>query len=408
MAFVTESRSVENNSDVKCISATSRQRRRSLINAQALYLFYYMALGSYLPFINLYFERLGLTGIQIGTLAALPVLINSSTSLFWGGIADVKHWHRRILQIALLLSPLAVFFLAQVSTMALLTPIVVVYALFSSPIVPLLDSFALEAAIENRRTYGDLRLWGSVGWAISTVLIGWLIERLGIRWLFYGYISFIGFTLFASFFHPHRQNILKSSIWTGLKNLLAHKSFLLFLFSIFMLTVTTSGVLTFFSIYMDSIGAKEGLIGLGWALSAISEVPVMILSGKVISKIGSKGLLIIAFIMFAVRWMLFSFIHIPLLALIVQLLHGPSFASFLVGSITYIHERTPEGLNTTALSIFNAVTYGLGSMAGSFLGGVLFDQVGMDILFRVFSLIATGSLIFFLTGQRFSSKMINA
>ncbi len=360
-----------------------------------------------MPFISLYFARLGLTGVQIGTLAAFPVLINISTSLFWSGVADVLHWHRRILRIALFLSPVAIFFLSRVSSMALLIPIVIVYALFSSPIVPLLDSYALETATENRRTYGDLRLWGSVGWAISTVLIGWLIERSGIRWLFYGYISFMGFTLFASLFQPKRRKMLKTSIWIGLKELLGHKSFLLFLFSIFLLTITSSGVLTFFSIYMDSIGTKEGLIGLGWALSAISEIPVMILSGKVINKIGSKGLLVIAFILFAVRWMLFSFIHAPFLALVVQLLHGPSFASFLVGSVTYIHERTPEGLNTTALSIFNIVTYGLGTMVGSLLGGALLDQVGMDVLFRVFSLIAAVSFFFFLAGQRVSLKAEN-
>lgn len=399
---------MQSNSDSENLLTMPMRKTPALLNAQMLYFFYYMAIGSYMPFINLYFERLGLTGVQIGTLAALPVFINSPTSLFWGGVADVKHWHRRILRMALLLSPLAVFLLSKVSTMALLTPIVIMYALFNSPIVPLLDSFALEAATENRRTYGVLRLWGSVGWAISTVLIGWLIERLGIRWLFYGYVSFIGITLLVSFFQPPRRNLLKSSIWTGLKKLLERKSFLLFLLSIFLLTVTTSGVLTFFSIYMDSIGAKEGLIGLGWSLSAISEVPVMILSGKVINKIGSKGLLAIAFITFAVRWLLFSFIHVPFLALVVQLLHGPSFASFLVGSVTYIQERTPEGLNTTALSIFNTVTYGLGSIGGSLLGGVLFDQVGMDILYRVFSLIAAGSFIIFLVGQRFSPKTINA
>ena len=118
-----------------------------------------------------------------------------------------------------------------------------------------------------------------------------------------------------------------------------------------MLVVSSSGVLTFLSIFMDSIGTKEGLIGLGWALSAVSEVPVMMLSGRVIGKIGSKGLLMIAFIMFAVRWMLLSFVHTPFWALTIQLLHGPSFASFLVGSVTFIQERTPEGLNTTALAI---------------------------------------------------------
>jgi len=395
---------LEHESDSKSISPSGLKNTSALFNSQALYLFYYMAAGSYIPFIYLYFERLGLTGVQIGTLAALPVLITASTSLFWSGTADALHWHQRILRISLFLSPVAVFLLSRVTTMVWLILIIIVFAFFSSPIVPLLDSFALKTAVKNDRSYGDLRLWGSVGWAISTVLIGWLIERLGILWLFYGYMAFMSFALITSFFQPRQQSVPKSSIWSGIKDLLSSKTYILFLVSVFLLVVSSSGVLTFLSIFMDSIGTKEGLIGLGWALSAVSEVPVMMLSGRVIRKIGSKGLLMIAFIMFAVRWMLLSFIHTPFWAITIQLLHGPSFASFLVGSVTFIQERTPVGLHTTALAIFNPVTYGFGSIVGSLLGGYLLDQVGMAVLFQVFSVIAAGSLLFFMAGQRNSPQ----
>jgi PPP family 3-phenylpropionic acid transporter len=380
--------------------------RRPLDVARMLYLFFFMALGSYLPFINLYYDRLGLTGTQIGTLAALPVMITSLTALLWGGIADIKHWHRPILRLALFFSPVAIFLLSQVSIMALLVPVVIAYAFFSSPIVPLLDSYALEAATKAQRSYGDFRLWGSIGWAISTILIGWLIEKLGIHWLFYGYISLMGVTLVISFFQPRREIVLRSTIWEGLKDLLANRSFILVLLSLFLLLATSSGISTFFSIYLDAIGTTEGLIGLGWAIAALSEVPVMLLSGKIMRKIGSAGLLIIAFTTFAVRWLLFSFIHTPMLALAVQLLHGLAFGAYLVGSISYISKRTPAGLNTTALSILSMVTSGFGAMTGSFVAGVLFDQVGMDNLFRISSIVVLFSLLVFLLSQRLPTKRL--
>jgi cyanate permease len=46
-----------------------------------MYLGYYMAIGAFIPFINLYYARLGLSGEQIGLLAALPVLVTASTSV---------------------------------------------------------------------------------------------------------------------------------------------------------------------------------------------------------------------------------------------------------------------------------------------------------------------------------------
>ena len=129
--------------------------------------------------------------------------------------------------------------------MTFLVLTIIVFALFSSPIVPLLDSFALKTAARNERSYGDLRLWGSIGWAISTVFIGWLIERLGIYWLFYGYIVFMTFALIISFFQPRQQSVSKSSIWSGIKDLLSNKTYILFLLSVFLLVVSSSGVLTF-------------------------------------------------------------------------------------------------------------------------------------------------------------------
>ena len=371
-----------------------------VINVGGMYLFYYMAIGAFMPFINLYYERLGLSGVQIGILAALPVLVFSSTTLFWGGIADAFHWHNKILRTALLAGPLAVFMLSRVDSFPALVPFVVTYAVFTSPIIPLLDSGALEVATTHQRNYGDLRVWGTVGWSISNLLVGALIENFSIRWLFFSYILFMILTFIVALFRPARRQVLSNSLASGLKHLVIRRNFFVFLFSIFLVSVTLGAVNSFFSIYLDEIGAKEGIIGLGWALAAVSEVPVMLLSGAIIRRVGSSGLLKLAFITFAVRWLLFSFIDTPTLALLVQLMHGLSFAAFLVGGVTYINERTPEGLETTAQAIFNTVTFGVGSMVGSLSGGYLYDLAGMLTLFRVLSLVAMIGLAFFWVGSR--------
>lgn len=372
----------------------------AVLIAGALYLFYYMALGSFMPYINLYYERSGMTGVQIGTLAALLVLVGAVAASFLGGLTDAYHWHRPVLRLMLILCPLSIFFLSSAGTFLGLIPFITAYAIFNSPIVPILDSSALEVSKEHKSSYGGIRLWGSVGWAASTLLIGWMIERSGIRWLFYGYILLMGVTLVVSLFQSPRKEVLRSSFRQGLKALLGQKAFLVFLLSVFFLTITSGGVLSFFSIYMDSIGAGETLIGLGWTLSALSEIPVMLFSGKIIQKIGSKGLLVIAFIIFGVRWILYSFITDPYLVLLVQLLHGLSFAAFLVGSISYINDHTPAGLNTTAIALFNTVGFGLGSMTGSLIGGYLYDRWGLPVLFQVFAVIILAGLVIFLAGQR--------
>ena len=372
----------------------------ALANTRAMYISFYMAFGAFLPFINLYYERMGLSGVQIGILTAISFLVISIAAPLWGGYADAHNRHRSVFRIALLLSPVAVALLSEANSFLTYIPFVVAYAVFSSPIVPLQDSAALEVAEAHERTFGALRAWGSLGWSISTVLVGVLMQLWGIEWLFYIYIVFMLITFLFSLFQPARKHVLQSSLRHGLRILLYQRKILTFLFSIFLLAVTVGAVSSFLSIYLDGIGAVEGYIGLAFAIAAISEVPVMLYSGRIMRRIGSSGLLKVAFLTFALRWILLSFIDIPVWALLVQVLHGISYAAFIVGGVTYINERTPEGLSTTAQAIFNVVIFGLGAIVGALLGGYLFDTVGMMTLFRILTLVALAGLSVFWLADR--------
>jgi oligosaccharide:H+ symporter len=370
-----------------------------LFNAQALYCFYYMALGSYIPFINLYYERLGLSGVQIGTLAALPVLITATITFVWAAVADTFRLHRVILRTAFLLAPVVAYWLSQAKHFAALIPWVFAYAIVTSPISPLLDSNALEVAKDHDRSYGGLRVWGSIGWAVSTWLVGLLIESQGIRWFFYSYIVLMTVAFVFSLFQPARKLVQRSSLLHGLRELFK-VDFLLFLISAFLLTTASGGVNSFFSLYLNRIGATGGQIGFSWALAAVSELPVMLLSAVMLRRIGAEGLLVMAFLVFIVRWLLYSMIDVPVWALLVQLLHGLSFAAFLVGGVTFVSERTPPGLSATAQAIYSTVTFGLASITGSMIGGYLYDNVGMQDFFRIFSLLGIAGLTIFLMASK--------
>lgn len=370
----------------------------ALLQARLMYLGYYLALGSFMPYINLYYERMGLGGVQIGTLAALPVLVGAAATLIWGAVADALHWHRGIFRMALLLGPLAVLMLSRATTFSALIPLVIIYALFTSPIVSLMDSAALEIAEAHQMGYGDLRVWGSLGWAAATWGVGALIEHFDIHWLFYGYIGFMLLTFVASLSQPPRRHVLQAPLWHGLRRLLAQRNFLLFLLSIFLLSVTSGGVYSFFTLYLDGIGAQEATIGLAWTLAALSEIPVMLGAGAIMRRINAKGLLKVAFLVYALRWALFSFIRNPIWALAVQLMHGLSFGAFLVGGVTYLNEHTPEGLSTTALAIFNTTTFSLAVITGSLVGGYFYDTLGLGAMFRAFSVLALIGLAVFWLG----------
>jgi MFS transporter, PPP family, 3-phenylpropionic acid transporter len=384
-------------------AAKSVTHRSEVTNLRVLYFGYYMALGALAPYIGLYYQRSGLSGMQIGFLSALILVVTSLTTIPWGIIADRFRLHHRILLVAFLFAAIFVFMLSRTGNYLLIIPLVFGYAVFVAPIVPLLDSSAMVVTKGRDVTFGEIRVGGTIGWIIAVWLVGILIQRLNIQWLFYAYVAFMLLTLLYALFQPIQTGTVQVPEWSWdkLRVLLTERSVVLFLSSTFLVMVANGAVQNFFSLYLDGIGASESMIGVAWAIAAVSEIPMMMYSGRIMWWIGSTGLLKIAFFIYALRWLLFSFIHDPAWVLAVQLLHGLSFAAFLTAGVTYLNERTPGGLGTTAQSIFSVVSYGLAAFVGALAGGYLYDHGGMTSFFRIFSMVTlAGLLLFWISSAR--------
>ncbi|HTP02168.1 MAG TPA: major facilitator superfamily domain-containing protein 6 [Anaerolineales bacterium] len=378
-------------------NTTHARLKGDAINLRALYFGYFMALGALSPYISLYYQRGGLSGMEIGFLAALILVASSLAAIPWGIVADRFGLHRRILILGFLFAAAFIFLLSHTSDFRLMVPLVLGYAVFVAPIVPLLDSTAVGVAHGQGVSFGEIRVGGSVGWIISVWLVGILIQRMNIQWLFLAYVACMLLTLMYALLRPTQMGSVQMPQWDWdkLRSLLTERSVALFLASTFLVMVANGAVQNFFSLYMDGIGATESLIGVAWAVAAISEIPMMMYSGRLIGRIGSTGLLKLSFSVYAVRWLLFSFIHDPMWALALQMLHGLSFAAFLTAGVTYLNERTPAGLGTTAQSIFSVVSYGLAAFVGALAGGYLYDHGSMTVFFRVFGAVTIAGLLLF-------------
>ena len=71
-----------------------------------------------------------------------------------------------------------------------------------------------------------------------------------------------------------------------------------------------------------------------------------------------------------------------------------------MGGVTFVSERTPPGLSATAQAIYSTATFGLASITGSLIGGYLYDNVGMQNFFRIFSLLGLAGLATFLMASK--------
>lgn len=137
-----------------------------------------------MPFTNVYFVNLGLSGREIGRLAALPPLFTLTIAPALAGLADRRGWRVRILALSLAGLGIGLVLLSFPRSFLALAPLMALMALVRSPIGPVADSLVARMSARHRLNFGGMRLWGSLGFALVAIISGALWQAVG-----YGYIS---------------------------------------------------------------------------------------------------------------------------------------------------------------------------------------------------------------------------
>lgn len=110
---------------------------------RAGYLGFFGALGAFIPFAALYFRDLGMSGVQVCVLAALPAGAVAVCGPLFASVADAQGLHRPALRVAFALAVLLALAATQVSTFGALIVVSGLLAIALAPVAALLDGYAL-------------------------------------------------------------------------------------------------------------------------------------------------------------------------------------------------------------------------------------------------------------------------
>lgn len=362
---------------------TIRQRLKPGTRGGLFYFWFFAAAGAFVPFLNVYFVELGLNGRQVGWLAALPSLVTLLLVPNFTALADRRRQRRRAVQIALAGVGVALLGLRWPDRFFTLAPLIFLHALCFSPILPLADSITAGMAQRYRLDYGQMRLWGSLGYAISNIATGWVWQQVGYGWMFLTaamlFLPLIGVvgTLEEIPADEGEDEESERPWWVLGKD----RGLVALLAASFLAGVSFTMTITFEGIYMSHLGGGELAIGLLFGLAALFELPTMHYSGALGRRIGRRRVLLISFVLLGSAYLAYTLAATPPQLVLLGILRGLGFGLFFPTGVALAARRTGKWA-ATAQAALAAATFGLAPLLANPAGGALFDAVGPASVFR--------------------------
>jgi PPP family 3-phenylpropionic acid transporter len=317
---------------------------RSPVFLKIFNVIFFAAYGSIIPFLVLFYEENGLVGREIGLLSAFPPLMILLGSAIWGAIADITSRHRQILLFSILGASVSGLLIGFNQDFRALIPMVMVFAFFISPIVPLLDNSVLETLKDRSDQYGKYRLWGAVGWGLATPTVGLITDHFGLGWSFNIYIFMMIIGFLVAYNMPVAQIGIGSDFRQGLSMLLRARRTQVFFLTMLFVGIGLAVIDVYLFLHLQNLGATNSLMGFTLTVGTISEIFVFIYADRLIKRWGTGKLLVISIFALALQLIGYSLIDKPAFGLLIQILHGPSFAGMWSAGVAIAKQVAPEGM----------------------------------------------------------------
>lgn len=364
------------------------------------YFLFFAGIASLMPFLVLYYQELGFTGVQIGLLTGITPLVTFFSAPLWTGLADATRRHRFIMSLTIMAAIAALLVFPLLRAFAPIFLIAILYSVFAAPIPSFADSATMFMLGDKREMYGRIRVGGTIGFGIAASVMGVLTKSYGLHLAFWGCALLFLLLLGISQQLTHDRREAGMPLNGSTRMLFASPQWLLFFAMAFVGGVTLAAQNTYFFPYLKELGADESTMGLMLTVGTIAEVPVLIFANRLLKWLRPYRLLVLTLIVTSLRFLLYAATGAPGMVMLIQLLNGLTMPAMWVAGVAYADENAPPGLRTTVQGLFTALVMGFGMAAGGLICGPLLESIGGHGLYLVFGVLTLAATLICMLIQR--------
>ena len=346
------------------------------------YFFYYAFVGMFSPYWSLYLQSIHFTPIEIAVLMSIQPVMRMVAPNIWGWLADHTGQRLLVVQVAATLS--AVFYFGVFLTTSFwgLFLVLTLMGFFWSASMPLVEATTLSYLGKNTAHYGRIRSWGSIGFIVAVVGLGYAFDYIAIVWLLWaGLVCEIGILIFARQI-PKTEVLAHHTDHQPIRQIVMQPKVLALLGACFLMSVAHGPYYTFFSIYLVEHGYTKTAVGALWALGVICEIAVFFLMPALVKRFGFTRILLISFSAAVLRFMLIGWtVDVVGLLLFAQVLHALTFGAYHAASVGLVHEFFKGRHQSKGQALFGSFTYGAGGVLGGLASGPIWQHWGANALY---------------------------
>ncbi|MCF6283224.1 MAG: MFS transporter [Candidatus Polarisedimenticolaceae bacterium] len=365
----------------------------------SFYLFYFAALGTLVPYWGLFLQSRGFTPAEIGELMALLMATKFIAPNIWGWIADHTGRRMPIIRSASLLSALifcSVFWVDGFWQFALAMTL---FSFFWNASLPQFEAVTFSYLGSAVHQYSRIRLWGSIGFIITVVGVGALLDYYPISNLPVVILLLYFAIWLSSLLVPEHQGKPHHEAQGSILSVLKKWPVQALLIVCFLMQASHGVYYSFYSIYLEQNGYSSTLIGQLWALGVVAEVAIFIVMHRLLQRFSARQVLIVSLLLAAFRWLVIGLYPQQLsFMLFAQLLHAATFGTFHAAAIHLIHKYFTGRHQGRGQALYASVSFGAGGAVGSLMSGYLWSDAGANVTFFLSASIALLALFIAMVG----------
>jgi len=397
--------------------ADERALRKNILLFSLFFLLFFAGIGLIMPFLSLQFKAVGYNGVQISLLNMLSALAVILTAPQYGLIFDRSKDKRLILLISLTIATVTLFLIPYLRAFGAMLVIYTINRVIISSSITASENLSYQVSAdkngEEKAGFGSLRMWGSLGFALTALLGGMIFQNFGLLrnsriFLALMVATFVVLLLMPeSIFRERRSTESGETALStrGVIKLIAKDQYLLLTVVALALTDPLfDGVRSFEPIFMEELGLPVSVIGLAATLSALLEMPMMLGADRLIERIGVQNLVIAILSFDLTRRLLVWIFPSGWVVFALNIMTAISFTLRLITTVHLINLRIPKQYTTTALTfVFNTLN-GIMYILSNAISGVIYDAFGARQIYLVSATLCVIALGCALAARHISSE----